>query len=74
MDRSAQSMAVILRNAEPLVRDLKEFSDKIARNPEILGIGGALRPSPGHRDMELLNPAKPAATTTQKSGLFRGQN
>lgn len=75
MDRSAQSMAVILRNAEPLIRDLKEFSDKIARNPEILGIGGALRPSPGHRDTELLNPAKtPAATTTQKSGLFRGQN
>ncbi|WLD13939.1 MlaD family protein [Planctellipticum variicoloris] len=76
MDRSAQSMAVILRNAEPLIRDLKEFSDKIARNPEILGIGGALRPSPGHRDMELLTPAKTpaAATTTQKSGLFRGQN
>lgn len=75
MDRSAQSMAVILRNAEPLIRDLKEFSDKIARNPEILGIGGALRPSPGARDSELLNPAaRPAASTTQKSGLFRGQS
>lgn len=75
MDRSAQSMAVILRNAEPLIRDLKEFSDKIARNPEILGIGGALRPSPGARDAELLNPnARPAASTTQKPGLFRGQS
>ena len=78
MDRSAQSLSVLLRNAEPLIRDLKEFSDKIARNPELLGVGGALRPSAGQRDTELLNPAqaRPATTTTgsSKSGIFRSQN
>jgi phospholipid/cholesterol/gamma-HCH transport system substrate-binding protein len=29
------------------VRDLKIFSDKVARHPEIIGVGGALRGSSG---------------------------
>ena len=60
LDRSSQSLAILLRNVEPVLRDLREFSDKVARNPELLGVGGAVRPSPGLKDAELLNPQKPA--------------
>ncbi|MDP1799215.1 MAG: MlaD family protein [Planctomycetaceae bacterium] len=64
LNRSSQSLAIILRNAEPLLKDFKEFSDKIARNPEVLGAGGVVRPSSGLRDSELLQPgtAKPSAS------------
>lgn len=61
LDRSSQTLAVLLRNAEPVLRDLREFSDKVARKPEILGVGGAVRPSTGLKDSEILNPQKPVA-------------
>ena len=61
LDRSSQSLAVLLRNVEPMLRDLREFSDKVARNPELLGVGGAVRPSTGLKDTELLNNQKPVA-------------
>ena len=61
LDRSSQSLAVLLRNIEPVLRDMREFSDKVARNPELLGVGGAVRPSAGLKDTELLNPQKPVA-------------
>lgn len=61
LDRSSQSLAVLLRNVEPVLRDLREFSDKVARNPEILGVGGAVRPSAGLKDSEILPPQKPVA-------------
>ena len=65
LDRSSQSMVVLMRNLEPIMRDMKEFSDKIARNPELLGVGGAVRPSSGLKDEEMLNskrkPTQPAA-------------
>lgn len=66
LDRSSQSLAVLLRNVEPVLRDLREFSDKVARNPELLGVGGAVRPSTGLKDTELLNP--------QKAPVARGNN
>jgi phospholipid/cholesterol/gamma-HCH transport system substrate-binding protein len=61
LDKSSQSLAVLLKNLEPIMRDLREFSDKIARNPELLGVGGALRPSNGVKDQELLQPARQPA-------------
>jgi len=66
MDRSAQSVAVLLKNLEPVLRDLREFSDKVARNPELLGVGGAVRPSSGLRDNEVLNnQSRPKAGTAR---------
>lgn len=59
LDKSSQSMAVLLKNLEPIMKDLREFSDKIARNPELLGVGGALRPSAGMKDQEMLQPPRP---------------
>jgi phospholipid/cholesterol/gamma-HCH transport system substrate-binding protein len=58
LNRSAQSLTLVLRNVEPMLGDLREFSDKIARNPELLGVGGAVRPSGGLRDNELLEPER----------------
>lgn len=31
----------------PIVRDVRTFTDKVARHPEVLGVRGAIRPSPG---------------------------
>lgn len=61
LERSSQSLAVLLRNVEPVLRDMREFSDKVARNPELLGVGGAVRPSAGLKDAEILNSQKPTA-------------
>lgn len=70
LDRSAQSIEVLVKNLEPILRDLREFSDKIARHPELLGVGGAMRPSSGLKDSELLN--QPASRS--RSGLSRSQS
>ena len=36
---------------EKITRDLEVFADKIARRPELIGVGGALRPSSGLKDL-----------------------
>ena len=69
LDRSSQSMAVLMKNLEPVLRDLREFSDKVARNPELLGVGGAVRPSKGLKDTEMLNSKRQA---TQQAPIIRG--
>jgi len=53
LERSASSLAILLRNLEPIVQDMRVFTDKIARRPEVLGVGGALRPSSGLKDNEI---------------------
>jgi phospholipid/cholesterol/gamma-HCH transport system substrate-binding protein len=50
LNRSASSLAVLLKNVEPIVRDLRIFSDKVARHPELIGVGGAFRGSSGLKD------------------------
>ena len=47
MNSTAASLAVFLKNAEPVISDLRIFSDKIARHPELIGVRGALRGSSG---------------------------
>jgi phospholipid/cholesterol/gamma-HCH transport system substrate-binding protein len=61
MNQSAESLAVVLKNLEPVVRDLRLFSDKIARHPELLGISGAVSPSSGLKDDESRQSGVPAA-------------
>lgn len=65
LDRSSQSLLLLMKNLEPVMRDLREFSDKLARNPELIGAGGVVRPSSGLKDEEVIGagmkrPAKPA--------------
>jgi len=79
LNRSAQSLAILLKNLDPVMSNMREFSDKVARNPELMGVGGAIRPSTGLRDSDLLNqqPAvTPPAPRTATSGrsTFRSQD
>src|SRR5262249_22949187 len=40
----------ILPRVDRALRDLEIFAEKIARHPEVLGLGGAVRPSSGLKD------------------------
>jgi phospholipid/cholesterol/gamma-HCH transport system substrate-binding protein len=51
LDDAAGSLARVLGRADKITRDLEVFADKIARRPELIGIGGALRPSSGLKDL-----------------------
>jgi phospholipid/cholesterol/gamma-HCH transport system substrate-binding protein len=51
IDDAAASLARILARSEKITRDLEVFADKVARRPELIGIGGALRPSAGLKDL-----------------------
>lgn len=42
------------RQLQPVVRDLRVFSDRIARNPELLGVRGAFERSPGTKGVPSL--------------------
>jgi phospholipid/cholesterol/gamma-HCH transport system substrate-binding protein len=50
LDDATGSLARVLARAEKISRDLEVFSDKIARRPELIGIGGAIRPSSGLKE------------------------
>ena len=43
-------LARILPRVDRVLKDLETFADKIARHPESLGVGGAIRPSAGLKD------------------------
>lgn len=47
LDDAAASLARVMARAEKVTRDLEVFSDKVARRPELIGLGGALHPSAG---------------------------
>ncbi len=52
LNRSAGSLSVLLQNLEPTLRDLRIFSDKVARHPELLGIRGAISGSTGIKEVQ----------------------
>lgn len=47
VNRSAESLTVLLKNLEPILRDVRIFSDKVARHPELIGVSGVLNGSSG---------------------------
>ena len=47
---AASNLNRTLIRAEKIAKDLEVFADKVARKPETLGIGGALRPSTGLKE------------------------
>lgn len=56
LNEAAASLTRTLIRAERAAQDLEVFADKVARRPEVLGIGGALRPSLGLK----MSPAAPS--------------
>ncbi len=55
-------LARILPRVDRVLKDLEVFADKIARHPESLGVGGAVRPSAGLKDP----PGAPHSSYKQK--------
>ncbi len=51
LDSASGSLARILSRSEKITRDLEVFSDKVARRPELIGLGGLLHPSGGLKDL-----------------------
>ena len=51
LNRSAASLPVVLRNLDLIARDLRVFSDKVARHPELLGVRGAIQGSSGLKEV-----------------------
>lgn len=47
LDEAAGSLARVMSRAEKITRDLEVFADKVARRPELIGVGGAINPSSG---------------------------
>ena len=50
LNDSAASLNRTLLRAEKIAQDLQVFADKVARRPEVIGVGGALRPSAGLKE------------------------
>ena len=50
MNQSAETMTILIKNLEPIMRDVRIFSDKIARHPELIGVGGAFKGSSGIKE------------------------
>jgi phospholipid/cholesterol/gamma-HCH transport system substrate-binding protein len=50
LDTAAVALARTLVRAERIAKDLEVFADKVARRPELIGVGGALRGSSGLKD------------------------
>lgn len=57
LNRSALSLSVLLQNLEPTMRDIRIFSDRIARHPELLGVSGAMKGSSGLKEVPEIQPA-----------------
>lgn len=58
LNEAAASLARTLMRAEKVAQDLQVFADKIARRPETIGLGGAVRPSAGLKE----SPTAPSPT------------
>ena len=52
LNRSATSLSLLMQNLEPIMADVRVFSDKVARHPELLGIRGAISGSAGVKNAD----------------------
>lgn len=57
LNRAVSEIEAISRDIRPILSDARTFSDRIARHPEVLGLGGAMQRSPGTKGVpSLLTP------------------
>ena len=56
LNQAACTINRLLPRIDFILRDVEIFADKIARHPEALGIGGAIRPSNGLKDAPTILP------------------
>ncbi len=70
---SAAALTRTLTRAEKIAKDLEVFADKVARKPETIGIGGAIRPSTGLKESPFA-PVAPFAPFPNPSPALPGSN
>jgi phospholipid/cholesterol/gamma-HCH transport system substrate-binding protein len=59
LDEAACSFAKLVPKMQWIIKDVEVFTDKLARHPELIGLGGAVRPSSGLKDSFPLGPTGP---------------
>jgi phospholipid/cholesterol/gamma-HCH transport system substrate-binding protein len=59
LNDAACALVKILPRVDRILRDFEVFSDKLARHPESIGLGGALRPSAGLKEAPTSSPQWP---------------
>ena len=50
LDAASAALSKVLIRADKIGKDLEVFADKVARRPELIGVGGALRPNSGLKE------------------------
>jgi phospholipid/cholesterol/gamma-HCH transport system substrate-binding protein len=50
LDQATCAIAKMLPRLDRILKDLETFADKLARHPELIGAGGAIKPSDGLKD------------------------
>ena len=70
IDNAAVLVTRMMPQLERILKDIEVFSDKLARHPESIGLGGAIRPGSG-----LKNPPTPPIPPKAGSGeIFAPQH
>jgi phospholipid/cholesterol/gamma-HCH transport system substrate-binding protein len=64
LNQSAESLNLLVRSLEPILHDVRVFSDKVARHPELIGVSGAIKGSSGIKDA----PEQPARRSILQTG------
>jgi len=59
LDDSICTLLKMLPRADRILRDMETFADKLARHPEAIGVGGAVRSGSGLKDPPSVNPSPP---------------
>jgi len=52
LDQASGALALMMKNLGPMMEDLRIFSDKIARHPELLGVSGVIEGSSGIKNAD----------------------
>src|SRR5262249_27656407 len=52
IEQTTAAMALMMKNLAPMMEDLRVFSDKIARHPELIGVSGVVSPSSGIKNAD----------------------
>ena len=47
LSEAASNINDLTHRLQPILNDVRDFTDKIARHPEVLGVRGAIERSPG---------------------------
>jgi phospholipid/cholesterol/gamma-HCH transport system substrate-binding protein len=50
LNQAACMITTVMPRLDRILRDVEVFADKIARHPETIGVGGAVRPSAGLKE------------------------